>query len=309
MNSLIPSSPIFDTTALDRANLAHGTLRHYRAAIVLLLASNINVMDYTELANYAQTLPHSGRSNLKAALKIITRDYINRAKTSNAPVETIQRFLWAMEAMEDAIVITKPTTSRTPHWLSQSQIDQITSLALATSKRDYIVLAVLLGAGLRREELATLHFDALSQIPTGTHLADILTIRGKGDKKRVIRISSLLASQLREWRAAVGGGRVCRSVNKAGKIGEKLSAMAIFAIVRRYGAMIGIADLDPHDCRRSYGRILYQATGDIVLAKDYLGHADTKTTLRYIGEDINLDVPEDAFPIRAYGFAMQVAGD
>lgn len=307
MNSL--TLPDFDYTALDRADLAPGTLRHYKAAIALLIASNINIMDYAELANYAHSLPHSGRSNLKAALKIVTRDYVNRAKTSSAPVETIQRFLWAMEAMNDAIVISKPTTERTPHWLSQAQVDRLTSMALATSSREYIVLAVLLGAGVRCEELATLTFDAVSQIPMGTQMVDILTIRGKGDKKRVIRISALLASHLREWKLKAGSGRIARRIYKGGRLGDSLSVRGIFDLVRRYGQLIGIPDLDPHDCRRSYGRLMYQATGDIVLVKDYLGHADTKTTLRYIGEDLNLDVPEDAFPVRATEFVMQVAGD
>lgn len=306
MNSLILSSPTFDYSALDRARLAPGTLRHYKAAIALLIASNINPLDYEQLASYAHALPHSGRSNLKAALKILTRDYINKAKTSNAPVETIQRFLWAMEAMNDAIQIHQPTTKRTPHWLSQKQVDQLTSLALSHSKREYIALAVLLGAGVRCEELSTLTFDALSQIPLGSQMVDILTIRGKGDKKRVIRISSLLASHLRDWKRSTTGERVARRVYKGGALGDSLSVSGIFKLVRKYGQMIGIPDLDPHDCRRSYGRLLYQATGDIVLVKDYLGHADTKTTLTYIGADLNLDVPEHAFPVRA---VVQVAGD
>src|SRR5215211_1296790 len=101
-NSLIPT---FDYTALDRADLATGTRRHYKAAIALLIASNVNPMDYSQLANYANTMPYSGRSNLKAALTILTRDYVNQAKTSSASVETIQRFLWAMEAMNEAIII------------------------------------------------------------------------------------------------------------------------------------------------------------------------------------------------------------
>ncbi len=307
MNSLILSSPTFDTSALDRANLAQGTLRHYKAAITLLFASGIDPFDYTQLANYASSLPSSGRSNLKAALSIITRDYVNKAKTSNAPVETIQRFLWAIEAMNDAIIITQPSTERTPHWLSQEQVDRITAIAFARSKRDYIVLAILLGAGLRREELETLTFESLSQIPNKGRMVDVLSIRGKGDKVRIVPISSLLAYHLREWQSISGEGNIARSINKAGKVGESLSAFGIFSIVRKYGKMIGLPDLDPHDCRRTYGRLMYEATGDIVRVKDYLGHADTKTTLRYIGAELKLDLPEAAFPVRE--FVMTVSGD
>jgi site-specific recombinase XerC len=303
-------SPTFDYSALDRAKLADGTRKHYKAAITLLLASKVNPMDYDELIGYASSLKSSSaRSNLKAAYAIITKDYVNRAKISNAPVETIQRFLWLMEALNDSLTVSQPDAERTPHWLSQQQVDTITSLALTHSQRDYIILAVLLGAGLRREELETLTFDALSQIPSRNIMRDVLTIRGKGDKKRIVPISSLLASHLRTWKETVHGGRIARKMNKGGKIGETISAFGIFSIVRKYGQMIGITDLDPHDLRRSYGRLMYEATHDIVLVKDYLGHSDTKTTLKYIGYDLKLDLPDEAFPIRASEFVMMVAGD
>jgi site-specific recombinase XerC len=288
-----------DLSPLDRANLAPGTLRHYKAAIVLWLAANLPIQ---ELANYANTLTPSGKANLKAAMRIMTQDLINKAKMSNAPVETIQRFLWVMEAVQDSIGVHQPDAERTPHWLSQEQVDLITSAALSHSQRDYIVLAVLLGAGLRREELETLTFDTLSQIPYENKMVDVLTIRGKGDKKRVVPISPLLAKHLREWQSVTGGGRIARKVSKSGKVGTSLSAYGIFGIVRKYGHIAGIENLDPHDCRRSYGRIMYYSNNrDIMLVKNLLGHENVRTTQRYIGLDLSLDVT--VFPV------MQVSGD
>lgn len=293
-----------DLSPLDRANLAPGTLRHYKAAIVLMLASNINPTDHDKLASYANTLPSSGRSNLKAALSIMTRDLINKAKMSNAPTETIQRFLWIMEAMQDTIKVSQPDAQRTPHWLSQEQVDKITACALSHSMRDYIVVALLLGVGLRREELEALTFDALSQIPDSGRMVDILTIIGKGDKKRVVPVSPLLASHIREWKIQVGGGRVARKYNRGGKIGKSLSAYGIFTLVRKYGDLIGIKDLDPHDCRRSYGRLMYFSNGkDIMLVKALLGHSNVKTTQEYIGLKINLNI--DVFPVGG----LRVVGD
>ncbi|RPI95514.1 MAG: site-specific integrase [Chloroflexi bacterium] len=311
MNSLTLSPSTFDYSALDRADLAHGTLRHYKAAIALLIASNINPFDYHQLADYAAALPSSGRSNLKAALAIITRDYVNQVK-AGATVDNhaaVQAFLWKIDAMNEAITITQPDSQRQPHWLSQSQVDQITSLALSRSMRDYIVLATLLGAGLRREEMETLTFDSLRQIPNQNTLLDVLVIHGKGDKKRVVRISSLLASHLREWKAITGGGRVARSLDKTGALGSSLSAVGIFSIVRKYGALLGIPNLDPHDLRRSYGRLMYEATGDIILVMSLLGHSSVRTTQKYIGLDIRLDIDEAAFPVGDRDYVMKVSGD
>jgi site-specific recombinase XerC len=301
MNSLATYS---DLSPLDRATLADGTRRNYKTAILLLIASNVNVRDYQALADYALSLSHSGRANLKAALSILTRDAVNQAKTSNMPVEDIQRFLWQMEAMNEAIQVSRPTTERTPHWLSQDQVDTITEAALNTSLRDYIVMSILLGAGLRREELETLTFDALSQISGEHGMVDILTVIGKGDKKRVIPIASALAARIREWQAVVGGGRIARRMYKGGKIGASLTAPRIFAMVRKYGLYVGIKDLDPHDCRRSYGRLMYFSNKkDIMKVMVLLGHKSVETTQIYIGVKISIDL--DSTPLGA----LQVAGD
>lgn len=282
----------FDLSPLDRADLAPGTLRHYKAAILLMLAANVNPQDHEQLAEYASTLPASGKANLKAAIGILTRDMVNKAKMSNAPVETIQRFLWMLEAINNTITVKQTSAERTPHWLSQKQVD--TLLELSTG-RDNIVLSVLLGAGLRREELEKLTFEALSQIPYNGTMKDVLTVTGKGDKKRVVPISQTLADKLRSWKRETKGGRIARRLSKAGKIGKSLSAYGIFTIVRKYGLLLGIDNLDPHDLRRTYGRLMYEATGDIVLVQNLLGHSDPRTTLKYIGYTLNLDV--DTFPI------------
>jgi integrase len=283
-----------DLSPIDRADLATGTKRHYKTAIILMLAANVNPMDHTQLATYAASLPASGRSFLKAAITLLTRDMINEAKMSNAPVETIQRFLWAMEAMQDTVTVKQPESARTAHWLSQEQVNSLLDAA-RENVRDYVILSVLLGAGLRREELETLEFDALSQIPHNGRMQDVLTIKGKGSKVRIVPISKTLSETLRAWQRKTGGGRVARKYNKGGKIGTSLSAYGIFCIVRKYGLLLDIDNLDPHDLRRTYGRILYDNTGDIIRVKNILGHADTKTTLKYIGYDLELE--SDGAPI------------
>jgi integrase/recombinase XerD len=175
---------------------------------------------------------------------------------------------------------------------------------LNTSLRDYIVMSILLGAGLRREELETLTFDALSQISGEHGMVDILTVIGKGDKKRVIPIASALAARIREWQAVVGGGRIARRMYKGGKIGASLTAPRIFAMVRKYGLYVGIKDLDPHDCRRSYGRLMYFSNKkDIMKVMVLLGHKSVETTQIYIGVKISIDL--DSTPLGA----LQVAGD
>lgn len=309
MLTTLPPSP-FDYTAIDRADLAPSTRIKYKSAISAILTANINPMDYLALQEYAASLPASGRSFLKAALKVITSEYVRQAKASATPdnLASVQAFLYRIEAMNEVIPVHQPKGKKMHTWLSQEQVDQITALALDESMRDYIILACLLGAGLRREEMSELTFDALRRVPVNGTVKDVLEVTGKGDTTRVILISPLLAQHIRQWQSVTSGGNVARSINKSRRLGESLSAFGIFEIVRKYGALIGIPELDPHDLRRSYGRIIYETTRDIILVRDLLGHADVKTTMRYIGLDLNLDVDATNFVIRPFE-GMKVSGD
>ena len=71
----------------------------------------------------------------------------------------------------------------------------------------------MVGAGLRREELVSLRFDALQEIPRrngngGTRF--IVNVTGKGSKGRTIPIKAILAYRLQEWRSTVGDGLIAR---------------------------------------------------------------------------------------------------
>ncbi len=302
--SLIQSSPLPPHYAIiDRADLQPSTKHQYTREIDKLIASRVDPRNRNQLADYAAQLSSSSKSFLKAALSLLFADTITSLKAS-ARVDNlaeVQAALLNIEAMDETIKVHQPDRERTPHWLTQAQVNQITAMALQ-STRDYIVLAVLFGAGLRRKELEELTFDSLSQIDN----KNVLTIRGKGDKVRVIQIASALASHLREWKTITGGGNVARSINKAGKLGDTLSDKGIFDIVRKYGSMIGTPDLDPHDCRRTYGRLLYEATGhDIIRVMHMMGHADVSTTQEYIGLNISLDLDDSVFTVDV----VQVAGD
>jgi integrase/recombinase XerC len=239
-----------------------------------------------------------------------------KASATAENVASVQAALLNIDAMQESIQVEKTEGEKVHIWLSQSQVDQLTALPFQVHKdnplramRDYIVLALLLGAGLRREEESLTTFDALKRLPNGTGYRDVLQIHGKGAKDRVVPISPLLSERLRQWQHITGSGRIARSINKAGKLGKSLSAIGIFNLVREYGALIGIPNLDPHDCRRSFGRLGYEATHDIVLIQQLLGHADVKTTQVYIGLNIKLDITASDFIIRPAEFFAKVSGD
>ena len=160
--------------------------------------------------------------------------------------------------------------------------------ATLAGRRDWIVLAVLVGAGLRRDELAGLTFADVKALPLEGKKRTVLEVTGKGSKTRVIPISDRLADALYTWQKETGGGRVARSLTKSAQLGESISGVGIFDVVRRYGEVIGIPDLAAHDLRRSYAQLGYDAGIPITQISKLLGHASITTTQKYLNLSLNL---------------------
>jgi len=215
-----------------------------------------------------------------------------KANATPDNLATVQASLLRLDAMRDAVQVPQHKGTKAHTWLSQKQVAEITALCSDTleGKRDWIVLGLLLGAGLRREELATLTFDALKQQPTKTGKPrDVLQVTGKGAKDRVIPISEKLGNRLREWKEIAGGGYIARSLGMKCELGESMSAVAIFQIVRKYGAKIWIPELAPHDLRRTYAQLGYEAGISITQISTLLGHSSVTTTQKYLNLALDLE--------------------
>lgn len=84
-------------------------------------------------------------------------------------------------------------------------------------------------------------------------------------------------------------GYIARSVNGNAAFGERLSGQAVFDVVAKRGAMIAIADLQPHDLRRTYAQLGFEAGIRIVRISLLLGHANVATTQRYLNLELDLE--------------------
>ena len=84
-------------------------------------------------------------------------------------------------------------------------------------------------------------------------------------------------------------------MRKSDKIGETLSDVGLFQIVREYGGLIGRPELAPHDLRRTYAQIGYENGVPITQLSKLLGHSSVATTQRYLNLDLNLEVTASDF--------------
>lgn len=283
----------YDFSAIDHAQLAPTTRAQYRKALANYLDAGGDLGDANYLAEYARSLSKSSRSFLKAAVRMVTQGFAQRAKASATPdnVNQVQAALYRLEAIQDAIHVESTKGERAHAWLSQKQVHEIMATCddSLTGKRDWIVLGLLLGAGLRREELVALTFDDLIDLPMSNNgMRTCLQVHGKGAKDRVVPIKPVLAKRLQEWRSIVGSGLIARSLGRKVEIGESLSAVGLFGIVRKHGAMIGMSELDPHDCRRTFAQLGYEAGVPLTQISKQLGHSSVSVTQRYLNLDLNL---------------------
>lgn len=281
--------------AIDHApNLAESTRTKYRRAVERYLNTGGDPYDAEQLTTYAEGVSQSGRSFLKAAVRLYTNRLAVSVKALATPdnVDAVQANLYRIEALQEAVKVKTAKGQKTHTWLSQAQVKRL----LATcgddqvGQRDRLALGLLVAAGLRREEAVNLTFDDVKLQPVRGKMRTVLAVRGKGDKSRTVPISDALANALDEWGKVIGHqGRILRSIDRRREWRESLSAVAIFHIVQAAGAEIGLPDLAPHDLRRSYAQLGFEAGVPITQISRLLGHASMATTQRYLNLDLDLE--------------------
>jgi integrase len=155
--------------------------------------------------------------------------------------------------------------------------------------RDAAVIGMLLCTGVREDELCRLDISDLRQ-SLGGELA-LLVRHGKGDKQRLVPYGELdwCLVLVDTWlkQAGITEGPVFHGLYKGGEMVRevRLTPRSIQRILASYPVVIHgtLRTVKPHDCRRTYARLMYDAGVDLVAIQQNLGHANIETTLGYIG--------------------------
>ena len=124
----------------------------------------------------------------------------------------------------------------------------------------------------------------------------VLNVKGKGAKDRAVPINDNLASDIQAWGKEIGGeGLVLRRLGMAGELGKSLTAVSLFRLVNKYGRKMGKPELAPHDLRRTYAQLGYEAGVPITQISKLLGHASVETTQRYLNLDLDVETTVSDF--------------
>ena len=195
----------------------------------------------------------------------------------------------------------KTAGSRVGNWLTQEQAQRLLNapdVMTVKGLRDRAVLAVMVGCGLRRSEVAALTVEHVQQREGRWVLVDLV---GKGLRVRSVPMPSWAKAALDAWTQAAGitDRLVFRATRKGGHLdGESMTPQAIADVVRLYSAQVG-TPIAAHDLRRTFAKLAHKGSGKIDQIQLSLGHASIKTTECYLGvaQDIQ-DAPCDHLGLR-----------
>ena len=150
--------------------------------------------------------------------------------------------------------------------------------------RDAALLCVLYSCGVRRAEIVALD---LGDYEARTHS---LKVRGKGNKERLVYLSSGAAEAVGDWlevRQGLGAssdaGPLFLALRKNGALfkNANLSDQAVYNVLRKRARQAGVKDFSPHDLRRTFVGDLLERGIDIATVQHLAGHANVSTTARY----------------------------
>lgn len=271
--------------------------------------SVLTVMNYDRYLS--RFIEHTGVTRPKEITPEMVREYrlwLNRQESNKArrgvSAETLKKrtqnyYLIALRAflkymLREGETVMPPerielakTTEREIDLISKTDLERL----LASPKgsdivalRDRAILELLFSTGLRVSELCSLPRDL--DISRGE-----FSVRGKGEKVRVVFLSESATRALKDYLAKrgdmddalfaqIGRGGERATAHKKGSL--RLTSRSVERIVKHYATISGISKkVTPHVIRHSFATDLLQNGADLRSVQALLGHAHIATTQIY----------------------------
>lgn len=160
-----------------------------------------------------------------------------------------------------------------------------------TGIRDRALLELLYATGARVSEVVQLDLDDVSH-------GDVLRVRGKGSKERIVPIGSYARAALDAYRTRVRPELSTRGRATPrlflGVRGAPLSRQSAWLIIRSAAERAQLtAHVSPHTLRHSFATHLLQGGADVRVVQELLGHASVATTQIYT--HVTVDALRDVY--------------
>jgi integrase len=278
--ALTEAQTILRRMVLDSVPSIHSKRNYAKALDDLFAFCASRPLSRALLMEYRTTIEHLSPSTINVRLSAI-RKLVGEARRNG------------MIGLEEAANLTdvpnvRQKGTRLGNWLTREQAKELLAVpdrSTLKGKRDYVIIALLVGCALRRQELASLNIEAI-QLREGRWV--IIDLRGKGGRIRTVAVPIWVKQGIDLWMAAarIENGRLLRPLSKSGKIvGDELGDWAIWSVVEQSSKQIGIEHFGAHDLRRTCAKLCRKSGGDLEQIKFLLGHSSIQTTERYLGSE------------------------
>jgi integrase/recombinase XerD len=269
------------------------------AAANTLAAYRRDLADFSAaLAGRGGTLARASSEQVRDYLRTLSRRGLSAASAARrlSAIRQLFQFLQAegMRADNPARAIEAPKRGRPlPKVLSMGDVDRLIAAAHADAAdagkpprerlrahRLLCLIELIYATGLRVSELLSLPRSAAARG------VDVLLVRGKGDKERVVPLNEAAKRAMADYlalRQALGENRgtpwLFASFGESGHLTRQHFARELKALAAAAG--LSADRVSPHVLRHAFASHLLQNGADLRAVQLLLGHADISTTQIY----------------------------
>lgn len=245
-----------------------------------------------DLRLHLEFLEERGCTNPRDVTPLILRRFVVGLRSSSmnykntslarkvATLRSFYKFLCKEHVIEHnpAHILRSPKKEgKLPRFLTVREMEALLNAVKANDlqgRRDRAILETLYSTGVRVSELVGLN---VADVDT---LSELLKVRGKGKKERIVPIGSLALEAVKVYVASRGtNGDTALFLNKNKR---RLSVRSISRIMDKYMKLADIRqNPSPHIMRHSFATHLLDRGADLRAVQELLGHANLSTTQIY----------------------------
>lgn len=156
-----------------------------------------------------------------------------------------------------------------------------------TKERDYALLSLFLGTGIRISECVGLNVEDID------FDNNAFTITRKGGSRVILYFGDEVKDALQKWicvRNSINGLPKDEHALFISLQNKRMNVRTVEKLVKKYASVVTpLKHITPHKLRSTYGTNLYRETNDIYVVASVLGHKDVNTTRKHyaaMSEDI-----------------------
>lgn len=273
---LLPTIKLYVRYLRLERNLSPNTIEAYRNDLAhleaFMMRNNLKLENVTleQLHTFAASLHEYGitprsQARVLSGVRSFFRFLVLDGVVESDPTELLE---WPSLPEHLPVVLTLEEIDR---------IEDSIDLSKAEGARNRAIIEVLFSCGLRVSELVNMKLSDL-------YLEDrVLLVRGKGNKERLVPVSSKAIADLKRWFFDRNLMKIKPGEDDyvfLNRRGAHLTRTMILIMVKRQAEEAGIKKtISPHTFRHSFATALLQGGADLRSIQAMLGHEKIDTTL------------------------------